>query len=81
MTKSINKGDNITFSINPIESRYYNQIDQIIFIDNNSQSKNALYLKNCKNNASNNKATSISCKVSNNLIKGNYTSLSQWTRY
>ena len=75
LTKSINKGDNITFSINPIESRYYNQIDQIIFIDNNSQSKNALYLKNCKNNASNNKATSISCKVSNNLIKGNYTSL------
>ena len=75
LTKSINKGDNITFTINPIESRYYNQIDQIIFIDNNSPSKNALYLKNCKNNASNNKATSISCKVSNNMIKGNYTSL------
>ena len=75
ITKSINKGDNVTFTINPIESRYYNQINQIIFIDNSSQSKNALYLKNCKNNTVNNKTTSISCKVSNNIIKGNYTTL------
>ena len=75
ITKSINKGDNVTFTINPIESRYYNQISQIIFIDNSSQSKNALYLKNCKNNTVNNKTTSISCKVSNNIIKGNYTTL------
>ena len=75
MTRSINKGDSITFQINPIETRQYNQIDQIILIDNNSQTKNALYLKNCKNNIINNKTTSISCVISNNILKGNYSSL------
>ena len=75
VNSTVNPGDNIIFRINPINRIYYNNIDQIILIDNNSENKNALYLKNCKSNSAGINVTSINCVVSKNILKGNYTSL------
>ena len=79
ITNSINteikKGDKINFQINPIKRSEYNRITQIIFMDNNSQNKNALYLKNCISFYSGTEVTSINCSVSNNTIRGTYTTL------
>ena len=44
-------------------------------MDNNSQNKNALYLKNCISFYSGTEVTSINCSVSNNTIRGTYTTL------
>ena len=78
ITKEISRGENIIFRINPIyrdDYNNYNNVSQIIFIDNHSLNKNALYLKNCTNIYSINRLSLISCSVSNNTIKGNYSSL------
>lgn len=75
INKEVNKDIYITFQIEPIESRNYNNISQIIFIDNDSQNKNALYFKNCQAYSRDGEINSILCKVSNNMIKGTYTTL------
>ena len=69
----INKGDSILFRINPINRYYYNNIDQIILMDN--KNNNALYLKKCQGNSVGDNITAITCVVSDNILKGNYTSL------
>lgn len=78
--KIINKGETVNFKINPISKIIYNMsgLEQIIFMDNNTISRNALYLKNCKsisNDINQTLVESISCNVSNNIIKGNYSTL------
>ena len=78
INKIINKGETITFKINPISKYIYNiyGLDQIIFLD--TINRNALYLKNCKsisNDLNQTLVESISCTVSNNIIKGNYSTL------
>ena len=75
ITKVVTKGENITFQINPMDYRDYNfyGIDEMILLDNNTG--NTLYLKDCTGISSNNITNAISCKVSNNIIKGNYTTL------
>ena len=80
INKIINKGEIVTFKINPISKDIYNiyGLEQIIFIDNNTSSQNALYLKNCisiSNEINQTMVESISCTVSNNIIKGNYSTL------
>ena len=79
INKIINKGETITFKINPISKDTYKiyGLEQIIFIDN-TRSQNALYLKNCNsisNDISQATVDSISCTVSNNIIKGDYNTL------
>ena len=74
VNRVINKGDRISFDITPINAdKYYLENDEIIFVDK-SQTK-ALYLKNCEKNTYNNQIISIVCKVSNNIMKANYTTI------
>ena len=80
LNKIINKGETIKFKINPISKATYNTygLSEIIFIDN-TRSRNALYLKNCNyisSNSNQNMIDTISCGVSNNIIRGNYSTLS-----
>jgi len=71
----VNRGDRITFQIIPIKSEHYSlENNQIILVD---QAKTKyLYLKNCQGNNNNQEITSITCIVSNNIMRTNYTSLS-----
>ena len=72
--KTINKGDQITLQISTIDPNQYQlDNDQIIFLD--STKTKSLYLKNCQKYLYNNKVEAIKCTVSNNVIKGNYTTL------
>ena len=75
ITKVVSKGETIIFQINPMDNRDYKfyGIDEIILLDN--KTLNTLYLKNCTGISSDNITNAISCKVSNNIIKGNYTTL------
>ena len=72
--QKINKGEPIIFQISPIDpTKYYLQNKEIIFSDD-TKSK-FLYLKYCQESRSYNMITSIRCTVSNNIMKGNYTTL------
>ena len=72
--QTINKGDTITFQVTPIESEQYSlPNNEIIFTD--STKTKFLYLKNCQEKYSNNMVNSIQCIISNNIMKGNYTTL------
>ena len=74
INKVINKGDKIFFEITPINAdKYYLDNNEIIFVDQ-TQTK-ALYLKNCEEYIINNQIISISCRVSNNIMKANYTTI------
>ena len=75
ITRVVSKGETIVFQINPMDNRDYKfyGIDDIILLDN--KTGNTLYLKNCTGISSNNMTRAISCKVSNNIMKGNYTTL------
>ena len=74
VNKVINKGDKISFNITPIDADQYNlDNNEIIFVDK-SQTK-ALYLKNCGKEINNNQIISITCSVSNNIMKANYTQI------
>ena len=71
----VNNGDRVTFQISPIRSQQYSlENNQIIFID--LTKTKFLYLKNCQRNNNNQEITSITCTVSNNIMRANYTSLS-----
>jgi hypothetical protein len=75
INKVINKGDKIFFEITPINAdKYYLDNSEIIFVDQ-TQTK-ALYLKNCEEYISNSQIISITCRVSNNIMKANYTTIS-----
>ena len=73
--KSVKKGEAIEFEINPIEEdKYHLENNEIVFIDNTKTK--FLFLKNCKVFPNNNKTIKIIyCNVSNNIMKGTYTSL------
>ena len=75
ITKVVSKGENIIFQINPMDNKDYQNygINEIILLD--SKTRNTLYLKDCTGISSNNITNAISCKVSNNIIRGNYTTL------
>jgi len=74
INRVINKGDKIFFEITPIEAdKYYLENNEIIFVDQ-TQTK-ALYLKNCEEYINNSQIISITCRVSNNIMKANYTTI------
>ena len=79
--KIINKGETVEFKIAPISKIIYNiyGLDQIIFTDGRARNPNALYLKNCNpiisSDINQSLVESISCIVSNNIVRGNYISL------
>ena len=73
--KKIKSGDKIEFKIKQIQQNKYKlNNDEIIFED--ALKTRALYFKSCKKNPTNGIITSITCKVSKNIIKGEYTVLS-----
>ena len=79
INKIVNKGEIVNFNIKPIERNIFNiyKLNEIIFLEY-SQYHNALYLKNCVGNSTTTNITIvdlISCTVSNNMIKGNYSFL------
>jgi hypothetical protein len=82
MIRTVYKGEIVNFNIKPIERNIFNiyKLNEIIFLES-SQYQNALYLKNCVGRGNNSTTTnrtfvnSISCVVSNNMIKGNYSFL------
>ena len=72
----VNKGDRITFQISPVKSDQYSLENKQIILVDRTKTK-FLYLKNCEGiNNNNQEITSISCIVSNNIMRANYTSLS-----
>ena len=75
--KEINKGDNILFEVDPITTNeIISNINEIILTNGKyGKDSNALHLKKCTNIIKDNKITSISCIVSNNIIKDDYTTL------
>ena len=69
--QSVKKGDIITFQINSIdEEQFYLENNEIVLTDNNKEK--ILFLKKCNINNIN---KIIICTVSNNTMKGIYTSL------
>ena len=72
---NITQGKRIIFDINPIERKYYNLPNNEIIFESPG-SRNVLYLKNCAEIEFKNYIYQIECSVSNNMMKGNYTKLS-----
>lgn len=71
--KTISKGEQINFEVSPINVNNYNNLEQIILLDQSNN--NALFLKNCQSITNNNTINNIRCYVSNNLVKSSYTAL------
>ena len=73
--KKIKSGNKIEFKIKQIqENKYKLNNDEIIFED--TEKTRALYFKSCQKNQTNGIITSIKCEVSKNVIKGEYTVIS-----
>ena len=72
--KAITAGERVNFHVFPIPQEEYNlDNDEIILI--NKEADKSLHLKYCHQKIINKTVTSVQCIVSNNIIKGNYTSL------
>ena len=72
--KTVKKGERITFLIEPIEfGKYHLDNNEIVFTD--STKTKFLFLKECEGSGGNNKIEIIRCSVSNNIMKGEYTTL------
>ena len=72
--QSVNPGDTVTFHVYPIPQEEYNlENDEIILL--NSNKDRALHLKYCIQSIKDKTVVSVQCIVSNNVMKGNYTSL------
>ena len=72
--KEINKGDPMTFQISSIEpNKFHLENKQIIFLD--TTKTKALFFKDCNEYIYSNMVIAIKCTLSNNVIKGNYTTL------
>ena len=72
--KVITPGERINFPVYPIPQEEYNLENDEIILVNKEQDK-SLNLKYCHQNIKNKYVVSVQCTVSNNVIKGNYTSL------
>ena len=72
----ITKGEKITFQITPIEKDNYKLENNEIIFENENRTT-ALYLKKCEEQKYNGKITLISCTLSDNIMKGNYTVLAE----
>ena len=72
--KIITPGEKIDFPVYPIPQEEYNlENDEIILV--NKERDKSLNLKYCHQKIKDNFVVSVQCTVSNNIIKGNYTSL------
>ena len=68
------ESEKISFEVIPINpDKYYLDNNEIIFVDD-TRTK-ALYLKNCEEYINNSQIISITCTVSNNIMKANYTKI------
>ena len=72
--KVITPGERINFPVYPIPQEEYNLENDEIILLNKEQDK-SLNLKYCHQKIKNKYVVSVQCTVSNNIIKGNYTSL------
>ena len=73
--QTINSGQILTFTIEPIQRNKYNLNNNEIIFEDSAKTK-ALYLKSCQSILSRGLVSSISCIVSKNIIRGTYTVLS-----
>ena len=74
INRIINQSEKISFEVIPINpDKYYLDNNEIIFVDD-TRTK-ALYLKNCEEYINNSQIISITCTVSNNIMKANYTKI------
>lgn len=72
--KVVTPGERINFQVYPIPQEEYNlENDEIILL--NKEKDKSLNLKYCHQKINNKYVVSVQCTVSNNIIKGNYTSL------
>ena len=65
----------ISFEIEQIEESKFNLLNDEIIFEDVGKAK-ALYFKSCQKYSSNGRISSLSCLVSSNVIRGNYTELS-----
>lgn len=72
--KTITAGERVNFHVYPIPQEEYNLDNEEIILINKEGDK-SLHLKYCHQKIINKTVISVQCTVSNNIIKGNYTSL------
>ena len=72
--KTITTGERVNFHVYPIPQEEYNLDNEEIILVNKEGDK-SLHLKYCHQKIVNKTVVSVQCTVSNNIIRGNYTSL------
>ena len=72
--KAVNAGERVNFHVYPIPQEEYNLDNEEIILINKEGDK-SLHLKYCQQKINNKTVVSVQSTVSNNIIRGNYTSL------
>jgi hypothetical protein len=72
--KAVNAGERVNFHVYPIPQEEYNLDNEEIILINKEGDK-SLHLKYCQQKINNKTVVSVQCTVSNNIIRGNYSSL------